>query len=940
MDVKTIPEDTFTQSFEKGNNTAKTRYDKFDHRQWGRVEQKIDNEFDLRVFKSMIELGSGKAADEIKLDYQKCGDDIYRDLIRKSLVKLKFVEPEEKKSNKKQKTPVKKMNKADQIREKNKLTKVSEKWTEIEASFNMKKLNPKFAFRSIYGETRLAGIMYCLKYMMKKKNSQMEKYELIVGTMKAINNLEKDSEISKLALNDLSDMVEQLKEKVNFTYKTLFTTYPKFVLTTGYDKIFPRISVNPYKSQIELINHLKVNEMCLILYIATIGNGKTTTSLAICEFVKNLRAIQHASGSKNENTQLLFVCSVEPVRLQVCKIAFTNEIPFGIGVIDKGVVRIINNYNCAKDKKPLLIVSDIDSAISLLKESQDYILFLDEPTVGADVPNHQVTDAVAELLEYAPARTILCSATLPFEEEIPEIVKQFKNKHSKAVVKTVHSLESIIGCEIRSFTGYNITPHNNCETIEHLKYVIQQLNTKPFVGKMYTAPILYMMWDRMMEEGLNVINLEDHFSNFANLSQSNIQEMTKTLLQMLVDTNNNDIIKRVCKPLGNIMINEGIDNDNNDDNNNDNDESNSDDDGPTVIWGKKSKPIELKYQGITMENIFTKDAHKFLGACLVVVKDPARFAFNNSREFHKDLKSASKMIKHLESLETKYNESIERLEYIKNDMERTQKEQEIERPRMEFLPEYRVNTEYHIGKYTPKEYHSTINRDNLQTFISLETIPRDLICPDWAMLLLYSGIGIYEQNNQMFGQNYTDLVLQMASLGQLAFLITDINISYGANYPFCHLLVEDEVLRGRSINTIFQLFGRVGRVGKSWVGFIHVGDETAQRLMDYIQGKVGTGTSEEAKNLNLAVTKRQHIKTKEEQQKIIEIKQVEPAIKQPTRTHSADTITLGKLIKNISSTPPKNTPPVIPEPTKGPVKTKYVPPFRRNDNKPRKESNK
>jgi len=926
MDKQVEAEEAFTLTFETGNNTAKTRYDKFDHRQWGRVEQKIDNEFDLRVFRSMIELGSGKvSATDVKLDYQKCGDDIYRDLIRKSLVMAKFVPPEDTKTVKKQKSNQKKTNKAEQIKQANKLAKVSEKWTEIANSFNMKKLNPKFSFRSQYGETRLAGIMYCIKFMMKKKMSQMDKYELIVGAMKAIKNLEFDSEISKLALSDLNNMVDELKDKIGFTYKTLFTMYPKFVLTTSYDRVFPRISVNPYKSQIDLLGHLKANEMCLLLYIAMIGNGKTTTSLAICEFVKSLRAVQHASGSKNENIQLLFVCSVEPVRLQVCKIAFTNEVPFGIGVIDKGVVRIINNYNCAKDKKPILIVSDIDSAIALLKESQDYILFLDEPTVGADVANHPVTDAVAELLEYAPQRTILCSATLPFEAEIPEIVNRFKQKHNKAVIRTVHSLESIIGCEIRSFSGYNITPHNNCETAEQLRYVVQQLSTKPFVGKMYTAPILYMMWDRMIEEGMKVIDLEDHFSDFSNLSQSNIQEMAKKLLGMLADTDNNDLIKRVCRPLGDIHINEGHDDIAMDDNNNDSDS----DDGPAVIWNKKAKPTELKYEGIKMDNIFTTDAHKFLGACLIVVKDPARFAYNHSREFHKDLKSASKMIKHLESLEAKYDEAIKRLEYIKNDMERTQKEQEIERPRMEFPPEYRVNAEQHIAKYLPKEYHSRINRDMLQTFISLEAIPRDLVCPDWAMSLLYSGIGIYEQGNQMFGQNYTDLVLQMASLGQLAFLITDINISYGANYPFCHLIVEDDVLRGRSINTIFQLFGRVGRVGKSWVGFIHVGDETAQRLMDYTQGKIGTGTSDEAKNLNLAVKKRleqaeKEAKKEEEIKESKESKELE-IVKSTQRSHSSDTITLGKLIKTISSTPPKQTP-VIPEPQK----SKYVPPFRRN----------
>jgi hypothetical protein len=154
--------------------------------------------------------------------------------------------------------------------------------------------------------------------------------------------------------------------------------------------------------------------------------------------------------------------------------------------------------------------------------------------------------------------------------------------------------------------------------------------------------------------------------------------------------------------------------------------------------------------------------------------------------------------------------------------------------------------------------------------------------------------------------------------------------------------VEDDVLEGRSINTIFQLFGRVGRVGKSWVGFIHVGDKTGQRLMDYIQGKIGSGTSDEAKNLNLAVQKRD-----------LAVKSKLPD--SIHKSNSTNTITLDKLRKNKATNvdqvvPPKPSTPVVnkiatPKPStpvvnkndvpkaSAPPKPKYVPPFRRNTEK-------
>ena len=76
-------------------------------------------------------------------------------------------------------------------------------------------------------------------------------------------------------------------------------------------------------------------------------------------------------------------------------------------------VRIINNFSCKNDDNRILIVADFDATIELLNKNQDYILFVDEPTVGADQPNHPVTKAVAKIIALAPKTTILCSATLP-----------------------------------------------------------------------------------------------------------------------------------------------------------------------------------------------------------------------------------------------------------------------------------------------------------------------------------------------------------------------------------------------------------------------------------------------------------------------------------------------------------------------------------------------
>jgi hypothetical protein len=160
----------------------------------------------------------------------------------------------------------------------------------------------------------------------------------------------------------------------------------------------------------------------------------------------------------------------------------------------------------------------------------------------------------------------------------------------------------------------------------------------------------------------------------------------------------------------------------------------------------------------------------------------------------------------------------------------------------------KVNTPSHLRKFASKMYDN-VDKKTLQSTRPLEDIPLDMNISDWIYQLLFAGIGIYSPDNKKLNQQYNDTVLNLAANGQLAFLISDDSICYGANYPFSHVIIQDEVAEKHSINTIFQLAGRAGRVGTSWVAFIHIGDNTTQRIISYIRGEEGSGISEEAINL-------------------------------------------------------------------------------------------
>jgi hypothetical protein len=139
---------------------------------------------------------------------------------------------------------------------------------------------------------------------------------------------------------------------------------------------------------------------------------------------------------------------------------------------------------------------------------------------------------------------------------------------------------------------------------------------------------------------------------------------------------------------------------------------------------------------------------------------------------------------------------------------------------------------------------------NLQEIYSLEELPLDLNIPDIFYLLLFSGVGVYSPSNKSLSSNYYDLILNLASNGQLAFMLADDSICYGANYPFSNVIISDDIADVHSISTIFQLAGRAGRVGTSYQAFIRVGNNTGNRIMNYIHGKESTGISKEGYNIN------------------------------------------------------------------------------------------
>tara|TARA_Y100000780_G_scaffold230634_1_gene253284 strand:- start:14411 stop:17566 length:3156 start_codon:yes stop_codon:yes gene_type:complete len=937
-----LTEKTSLQDLFKGKTRDELKevsHTKLDSRQWSHIELTF-NGIQQKIA-TMMKLYGQKEYTPTYTDvnFKTCGDEVYSLIIRPILEKvfkgLPKVEIEQ--TNVKVKGVKKGKSKkirgatgisADEIRKKQIHQKVSKSIElALENVTDIAKFNPNSGFISEFIEIRILTLIFCIHNTFRNKSMrEADIYELIVGVRKVINGALKYNEsnpdqISQQAIMDLDFLQTKLSRFKSYSSMVTCEKYPRLIISTDYDRIMPFTSLKPYPSQSELIDTVydRVNsetiKPTLVLLRAMIGSGKTTTSVSIASLVESIKR----SGV---DIELLFCCSVEPVRHQVGAFHYNTEIPFGIGTMDGANPIVTNHYSCTKitggrirtrhkalressrrsqNACRVSTIADLTTTLGLLNQSKrtgkKYILFIDEPTVGADQEDSPITSLVAEILNVAPEFTILASATMPKKSELKGIVDHFEAIYPDCLVKEIVSMETMIGNQIIDLDGNIIAPHTGCKNRHVLKHVINRIEFEPFVSRLYTAPIIGMLHQNMVTNGIkNIPDLDERFGDVKNLNQQNIQKTALELLNIL-SKYPNQTIENVCTSVNKKggftfrsknIIDEALLHEPTEHKEDSSEDDVSDEEDMGFEWDhvETDPKIEIKQDTSKyFENskLFTTDSYKFVGSCLYAVTDPIKFSEKLSEDFLKDIDIEAIMNKYKTELAI-HKKKIEELkkrkisepkkgkvkskrgdedkedfghETIEKGFTKEQRDEQIailesSHPKIVF-PEYlQINTLEHLKHFKP-EALKDIDRTIIRGSLSFEEIP-EFVEWDWIVMLLWCGVGIYSPQSNL-SKDYTDYILHLASSGKLAFLIADDSISYGANYPFSHVIVEDEMASRHSIGSIMQLLGRAGRVGRSWTAHGYLGKETSSRLLEFIQGTETSGATTEARNLIKALQK-------------------------------------------------------------------------------------
>ena len=794
---------------------------------------------------------------------------------------------------------------AEEIRSNNGRDRAKKMVSEIIASFSSHTLDPSAAFASDIVEIRGIGLLYAAWFVQSHNDMYAQNYEVTYGLIIAIDRFIKSCEslscksimgsasddvfVANDLLVDLGARLILLVAAYNYSGENVLLLAPTLLGRTDFDAAIPKIEFRPRQHQIDLYNavsRLHDKGFCLT-YTSQIGSGKTTAVVLLAGWVMTVR---RRPGFKN--FQLLFVCNNLGVRNYASQLCYNAQIPFSIGSRHKdeklGLFKVTYHNLCVKKDGTdcIVIIADPDSAYEILMapdsmEENEKILFLDEPTIGADTADSPSLRSNIRLMMAQPKRTIYCSATFPSVGSLQRLFQYQQLRHSGIELSSVYSSEIYIGCTIFTYENELVIPYMGVKTQAELKTIIQAVHDNPMLGRSYVTKVAYALWKAMTRCKIaDVPNIDDYFLDFENLRTDKPRQIVETMLALLA-TQPDEIIETVCRSAltddllevdrpaaagagtgagaGAVVDELGIE------------------------WSSTPEGDDIASDPVSEKKLGTTQAYRFLGTTLIASDDPVRFAREQFAplldmikvtplprktasldEVERRIENAERLIlcyKQEVAIHDKTTDSIVRnttrasaipdkharpdvacdrkmaskLHKVSRDIQGDAllsgklQEHQATAPVYHFPEWGQINTSKHIQKFARSHSH-TIVPSFVRRPIPLHTINfGEFTVNDDLILLLMAGVGIYSVG--LDDPSYRSTVLSLASAGKLAYLIADESICFGTNYPINHVIIARDF--NHSLCTCLQALGRAGRPGKSPTADAIVPKSFAEALIAY-----------------------------------------------------------------------------------------------------------
>ena len=387
----------------------------------------------------------------------------------------------------------------------------------------------------------------------------------------------------------------------------------------------------------------------------------------------------------------------------------------------RGLV-IRNSYSVREGEDPLVVVCSPSVACEVLRRrGAPYILFHDEPTIGAE--DHGSTELInnVSLMKAAPKWTIISSATLPSEEALQPFRSAHKNRYKDATHTSVYSNSTSMGCDIYSLDGVTYLPHLGLQSQQGLKKCLECITSNMFLSRAYT-PLSVAELSKLCSGKVDIVDINSHFCNIENLSADAVRLYGLQILDKLTLHDDSDI-KSIC-----------------------------------------SEPIRSNARTINFSKLGTTEAHKLPQMSLLASDNPVAFTLEHFKDLLDEVKSTKytieKLLGQYYQVLNQWNSEIENLRKLKvksshkkssSNKRRDEEDEETDfaqieldllanKPCLTFPEAFQINTIQHYTKYGPGTLFDS-PRFPMSNFGFIEDVGMN-VANDFK-LLLCCGVGIY-----------------------------------------------------------------------------------------------------------------------------------------------------------------------------------------------------
>ena len=627
------------------------------------------------------------------------------------------------------------------------------------------------------------------------------------------------------------------------------------------ENVFKYADFQLYDHQKELFTIAKRPDAKLVLYIAPTGTGKTLSPIGLSEKYK-----------------IIFVCAARHVGLALAKAAISvkKRIAFAFGCSNIDDIRL--HYYAAKeairDKRSgrirkvdnsigdnvEIMICDIRSYLLAMRYMMAFhpldnlLMYWDEPTISLDYPDHALHPIIhrnwsGNLIP----NVVLSSATLPREDEIVDVIQDFKVKfHDKGVeAYSVISHDFKKSIPIVNQGGFIELPHymfgsdydrvlecvEHCKTYKTLMRYFDLREILRFIG-LVTKRIVDdsdsdesdsdesdcdgdgdgdgdnaekkkkpedIDPDTEDNRSLAITSQrylpENMFGDIGDITMTSIKEYYLLLLENIRPkywTRIYDTLSGVRKPKFASVVNLSTS------------DAHTLTDGPTIyLTDYVDKVAAFMLQIAKIPEVVMGDIMETIDFNTRILEEIAK-----TEKLIKDLEGESKDPSAASgggaggasdekktrkfTSDTRVNPETDRLHIKVEELKKSVKYTALHEL---FVP----NRLEHLKRWTTR----TAISNEFTSFVEDEIVEKIMllnVATHWKLLLLM-GIGAITNATD---QKYTDIMKTLAKHQKLYLIITATDYIYGTNYQFCHGYIGKD-LEGMSQEKAIQSMGRIGR---------------------------------------------------------------------------------------------------------------------------------